>query len=66
MKLYHYYEKATGPFKSISDLPDEKAEQILKNIRTEKPDIFLGLFFCVIILLGIYGVVNTPGKENRV
>ena len=31
-----------------------------------EPFSLLGLFFCVIILLGIYGVVNTPGKENRV
>ena len=43
MKLYHYYEKVMGPFKSISDLPDEEAEQILKNIRMEKPDIFLAM-----------------------
>ena len=41
MKLYHYYEKEMGPFKSISDLSDEKAENILQNIRTDKPDIFL-------------------------
>ena len=24
-----------------------------------------GLFFCVIILLGIYGVVNTPGAKGK-
>ena len=41
MLLYHYYEESIGPFRSISDLPDEKAEEILTNIRTEKPDIFI-------------------------
>ncbi|MBO4477871.1 MAG: hypothetical protein J5757_06040 [Lachnospiraceae bacterium] len=41
MILYHYYEKSRGPFKSISDLSDEEAEEVLRRIRTEKPDIFL-------------------------
>ena len=26
MKLYHYYEKNIGPFRSISELSDEEAE----------------------------------------
>ena len=41
MLLYHYYEETIGPFRSISDLSDEKAEKILSNIRTQKPDIFI-------------------------
>ena len=41
MLLYHYYEESNGPFQSISDLPDDKAEEVLKRIRTEKPDIFI-------------------------
>ncbi len=41
MLLYHYYEQATGPFKSISDLSDSEAETVLQQIRSEKPDIFL-------------------------
>ena len=41
MKLYHYYEKDNGPLRSISDLPDKKAEEVLQQIRLEKPDIFL-------------------------
>ena len=41
MILYHYYEQECGPFRSISDLPDEEAEMVLQRIRTEKPDIFL-------------------------
>ena len=41
MILYHYFEQESGPFRSISDLPDEEAEKVLNRIRTEKPDIFL-------------------------
>ena len=41
MILYHYYEQESGPFRSISDLPDEEADKVLNRIRTEKPDIFL-------------------------
>ena len=41
MKLYHYYEKSNGPFRSISDLPDRDAEAVLQRIRTDHPDIFL-------------------------
>ena len=41
MVLYHYYEKSTGPLRSISDLSDEEAEKVLQRIKTEKPDIFL-------------------------
>lgn len=41
MLLYHYYEESVGPFRSISDLSDEEAEEVLKRIRTEKPDIFI-------------------------
>lgn len=41
MVLYHYYEQSTGPLRSISDLPDEEAENVLQRIKLEKPDIFL-------------------------
>ncbi len=41
MLLYHYYEKEIGPFRSISELPDAQAEEVLQRIRREKPDIFL-------------------------
>ena len=40
MKLYHYYEKERGPFRSISDLSDEEAEKVLADLRA-KTDIFL-------------------------
>ena len=41
MKLYHYYERENGPFRSISELPDREAETVLQSIRTDHPDIFL-------------------------
>ena len=41
MKLYHYYEKDNGPFRSISDLPDKEAEEVLQQKKKKKPDIFL-------------------------
>lgn len=41
MRLYHYYEEEKGPFRSISDLPDEEAEAILQRIREEKTGIFI-------------------------
>lgn len=41
VKLYHYFERESGPFRSISELPDTEAEEILRRIRVEKPDIFL-------------------------
>ena len=41
MKLYHYYERDKGPFRSISDLQDREAEAVLQRIRADHPDIFL-------------------------
>jgi hypothetical protein len=31
--LSHYYEKASGPFRNLSDLPHEQAEQVMTSIR---------------------------------
>ncbi len=31
--LSHYYEKASGPFRNLSDLPHEQAEQVMTTIR---------------------------------
>ena len=28
MRLYHYYEREKGPFRSISDLSDEDGEKV--------------------------------------
>ena len=41
MKLYHYYEKSIGPFRSISDLSDKEADLVLQRIREEKPEAFI-------------------------
>lgn len=38
MKLYHYYDRKTGPFRNISDHSDEEAEAILNQIKKEKPN----------------------------
>ncbi|AIQ53514.1 hypothetical protein [Paenibacillus sp. FSL R7-0331] len=34
--LYHYYEKALGPFRNLSDLPAAEAEEVLAAIRQKK------------------------------
>ena len=33
MLLYHYYEEKNGPFRSISELSDAQAEEVLARIR---------------------------------
>lgn len=38
MFLYHYYDKEIGPFRNLSDLPVDKATDLLDMIRKEKPD----------------------------
>ena len=40
MDLYHYFDKRTGPFKSLSALPPEEAHDILEKIKNERPDSF--------------------------
>ena len=37
MYLYHYYDKTTAPFLNLSDLPQEQANQVLADIRKNKP-----------------------------
>lgn len=37
MNLYHYYDKAIGPFFNLSDLSIEKANEILDKIKFLKP-----------------------------
>lgn len=39
MYLYHYFERSRGPFKAISDLPNEDAVEVLSNIRKTNPDL---------------------------
>lgn len=37
MFLYHYYEKSLAPFLNLSDLPFEKAEALMKDIKVSRP-----------------------------
>lgn len=39
MFLYHYYDANIGPFMNLSDLPRDKANEILEKIRKEKPNV---------------------------
>jgi hypothetical protein len=34
--LYHYFDESTGPFRNLSDLVPEEAEQVLNEIRIQK------------------------------
>ena len=38
MYLYHYYDKRSGPFKSLTALPAEQRNLILEKIKLERPD----------------------------
>lgn len=40
MYLYHYFDKRSGPFNSISKLPKEEAERVLAKVKYERPDSF--------------------------
>ncbi len=39
MYLYHYYDKEAGPFRNLSKLSREEAEDVLRNIRETKPNV---------------------------
>ena len=38
MYLYHYYDKRSGPFKSLTALPAEQRNLILEKIKSERPE----------------------------
>lgn len=38
MFLYHYFDKSTGPFVSLSDMPIEDAKTMLDRIKKERPN----------------------------
>ena len=38
MDLYHFFDRRTGPFRSLSRMPREEAESLLGKIRAERPD----------------------------
>lgn len=35
MYIYHYYDRDLGPFKNISELPDEEAEKIMQRLKAD-------------------------------
>lgn len=37
MTLYHYYDRRSGPFVNLSDLPLEEAKSVLNTIKTARP-----------------------------
>lgn len=39
MYLYHYYERALGPFKNLSELPREEADAVIRRIKENKPNV---------------------------
>lgn len=39
MFLYHYYDKAIGPFKNLSDLAIKDANRVLQDITSTKPNV---------------------------
>jgi hypothetical protein len=38
MHLYHYFDDTIGPFVNLSDLPIDKAKNILNNMKNKKPN----------------------------
>ena len=38
MYLYHYFDKRSGPFKSLTALSEEEAEKVLNQLKAERPD----------------------------
>ena len=40
MYLYHYFDKRTGPFKSLTALPQDKAADLMQKIKAERPQSF--------------------------
>lgn len=39
MYLYHYFDRAVGPFVSLSDLPLREAKAVIRAIELEKPNV---------------------------
>lgn len=40
MHLYHYFDSSLGPFRNLSDLTAAEANDVMRKLRTEKPDAF--------------------------
>ena len=39
MYLYYYYDKTIGPFKNLSDISIEEANEVLREIANNKPNV---------------------------
>lgn len=39
MFLYHYYDKKIGPFKNLSDLTREQANEVINDLKKNKPNV---------------------------
>ena len=37
MYLYHYYDKRSGPFKSLTALTPDEADSVLEKIKLDRP-----------------------------
>ena len=38
MYLYHFFDRRTGPFRSLTNIPPEEAKAVIEKIREEPPD----------------------------
>ena len=38
MYLYHYFDKRTGPFKSLTAISEEEARKVMEQIKSERPN----------------------------
>ena len=38
--LYHYFDSKIGPFRNLSDLPDEEVDRVILKFRQQKRDSF--------------------------
>ena len=38
MYLYHYFDKRSGPFRSVTQVPLEEGNSILDQMKNERPD----------------------------
>lgn len=38
MYLYHFFDRRTGPFRSLTNIPPEEAKAVIEKIREERPD----------------------------
>lgn len=38
MYLYHYFDKRTGPFKSLTEVSREEAQAIIDKVKAERPN----------------------------